>query len=161
MRVIECPAEYVPDITSPSIFLGGGITGCPDWQSDMIQRFDDLDYGTLVNPRRAFFDVADPEATPVQIEWEFRHLQLVDAIMFWFPCETLCPIALFELGAAATRQAKIFVGCHPEYARRIDVEHQLRLLRPDVTVSLSLDGVELSVRRWLLHDLLRGVKWTQ
>lgn len=149
MNVVECPAEFTPSLKTVSIFLGGGITNCPVWQDDMIERLIDVDHLTLVNPRRASFDVTDPTATPFQIDWEYRHLHKVDAIMFWFPCETLCPITLFELAAAATRGDRIFVGCHPDYARRIDIQHQLSLLRPDVQVWTSLDGVELEIRRWL------------
>lgn len=149
MNVVECPVEFVPSLKNVSVFLGGGITSCPNWQADMISRLGDVDGLTLVNPRRSSFDVTDPTATPFQIDWEYRHLHKVDAIMFWFPCETLCPITLFELGAAAARGDRIFVGCHPEYARRIDVQHQLAHSRPDVHVWMSLDGIELDIRRWL------------
>lgn len=149
MRVIECPTEYERIAGEQYVFLGGGITNCPDWQQDMIVRLRDVENLALANPRRSSFDVTDPNATPFQIDWEFRHLHAVDAIMFWFPCETLCPITLFELGAAATRGDRIFVGCHPEYARLLDVHHQLSHLRPDVTVWTSLVGVELEIRRWI------------
>jgi hypothetical protein len=37
--------------------------------------------------------------------------------MFWFPCETLCPITLYELGAwtvlAPQTGTKLFVGACP------------------------------------------------
>ena len=31
MKYIEAPA-IVTEIESPSVFLAGGISGCPDWQ---------------------------------------------------------------------------------------------------------------------------------
>jgi len=40
-----------------------------------------------------------------------------------FPCETLCPITLYELGTwsilSQQTGAKLFVGCHPEYKRKV------------------------------------------
>src|SRR5262245_39813726 len=90
---IEPPAEY--DGPGPSLFLAGGITGCPDWQAETISLFADLPL-VLLNPRRRDFPINDPSAGPSQIEWEHRHLRRADAVLFWFPRETLCPIALYE-----------------------------------------------------------------
>jgi len=77
----------------------------------------------IFNPRRASFDVSDPSQTEVQIMWEFRYLRKANAILFWFPKETLCPITLYELGqwsvlSQQTRTA-LFVGTHPEYQRKV------------------------------------------
>lgn len=126
---------------TPLIFLAGGITGCPDWQSDVIKLLDSYD-GVILNPRRAEFDINDDAVAIEQIEWEFEHLdycRIVDwqhggprVVMFWFPKESVCPIALFELGKfveiAFNDEAIIEVGCHPEYPRKFDVETQLSLV---------------------------------
>jgi hypothetical protein len=135
-RVIECPTRY--EGAGPSLFLAGGITGCPDWQREMIahlakSRFD------LLNPRRAAFPIADPSAADEQIRWEHEHLRRADAILFWFAAEQLQPIALYELGAWSMTKKPLFVGADPGYARRRDVEIQTGLVRPDVVVVSSLD----------------------
>lgn len=84
-----------------------------------------------------------------QIEWEFRHLGRATAVLFWFPPETLCPIALFELGGRAANGAQtLFVGTHPEYRRRLDVRIQLSLARPEVAVVSDIPTLAEQVRAW-------------
>lgn len=123
-----------------SVFLAGGITGCPDWQQDMRRLLRDADL-ILLNPRRANFPIGDPDAAQEQIAWEHNHLREASAILFWFPCETLCPIVLYELGAWSMANKPIFVGVHPDYSRRRDVEIQTRLARPEVEIVYSLEDL--------------------
>lgn len=112
------------------LFLAGGITNCPDWQAQALEALKDTELAVF-NPRRADFPIHDPSAAEEQIRWEYRYLTLCHhswngAILFWFPKETLCPIALFELGAHL-RAHTIFIGTHPEYQRRRDVVLQSEL----------------------------------
>lgn len=62
-------------------------------------------------------------------EWEFKGLQNSTDILFWFPCETLCPITLYEYGRylAKYSDVNIFVGAHPAYQRLKDLHIQTRL----------------------------------
>lgn len=143
MRYIEAP---IPDDgIGISVFLAGGITGCPDWQSEIMGKLvnDDI---TVLNPRRADFPIHDPGAAREQIYWEHTHLRKADVILFWFPCETLCPIVLYELGAWSMTNKSIVVGVHPDYQRRADVEIQTELARPDVTVVHSLNALVDALR---------------
>ena len=146
MTYIEALDEY--DGTGPSLFLAGGISGTHDWQAELVALLADLPL-VLLNPRRRNFPMDDPSAAQAQIEWEFRHLRRATAVVFWFPPETLCPIALFELGGriAATKQA-LFVGTHPDYKRRLDVEIQLQLARPEVAVVSDIATLAGQVRTW-------------
>ena len=138
MHYIESPGSFESKYLDPtSVFLAGGITGCPDWQQEIRGLLQDSDL-VLVNPRRADFPIHDPNAALEQITWEHNCLRLVDAILFWFPCETMCPIVLYELGAWSMTNKPIFVGVHPRYQRRQDVEIQTGLVRPDVQVVYSL-----------------------
>jgi hypothetical protein len=151
-QYIEAPAEYEPG-SLPGVFLAGGITGCPDWQREMVALLRDLPVAIL-NPRRANFPIADPTAASAQIEWEFRHLRKADAILFWFPCETLCPISLYELGAwsrdrSGQKSKPLFIGVHPQYQRRADVEIQTNLVRPELRIAYALPDLAESVKRWL------------
>lgn len=148
MKVIQCP-DYQVFFLDYIVFLGGGISGCPDWQKEMIARFKHLDDKFVIaNPRRPNFDITDPKASSFQIEWEFNHLQLADAVIFWFPYNTLCPITLYELGVYAQAGVPLFVGCHPAYQRKFDVEKQLSLLRPDVVVHDNWEPLVKSVEDW-------------
>jgi len=134
-RVHQAPDPTLPGDRDTSIFLAGGITNCPDWQGEIIPLFKSKSL-LVFNPRRSFM----PENAKEQIVWEFRRLQMIKNILFWFPKETLCPITLYELGAAAQHFWKtLFVGTHPEYQRKLDVETQLGLLRPEIRIVSSLE----------------------
>jgi hypothetical protein len=124
----------------PSLFLAGGITGCPDWQSQLIDLLADAPFD-LFNPRRKNFPIQDPSAAAEQIAWEHRHLRQATAIAFWFAAEQLQPIVLYELGAWSMTRKQLFVGVHPAYQRRIDVEIQTRLARPEIRIVGSLEGL--------------------
>lgn len=138
MRYIEAPDSY--DGSGKSIFLAGGITGCIDWQAEMAGKLSQSAL-TLLNPRRVNFPIDDPSAAQAQIKWEHEHLRKASAILFWFPCETLCPITLYELGAWSMAAKPLFVGMHPEYQRRQDVEIQTGFARPDVKIVYSIEAL--------------------
>ncbi len=147
MKYIESPIWWSWKDGTQSIFLAGGITGCPDWQQDMRRRLDQTSL-TLINPRRADFPIGDPGAAQDQIKWEHEHLHRASGIMFWFCAETLNPIVLYELGAWSTTDKPIFVGVHPDYKRIQDVEIQTGLERPDVEVVFSLEALASNVEVW-------------
>jgi hypothetical protein len=143
-KYIECPKMW----GSPSLFMGGGISGCPDWQAQLVQELKDVDL-VLVNPRRKVFDVQNAANTRLQIRWEYLMLRRCDGILFWFPCESICPIVLFELGTHLMAPGKpLFIGMHPEYQRRIDVEEQTSIIRPDIEIVYSIPALAGQVRAW-------------
>ena len=144
MKYIESPKIMpTPDVSKTwtpegkSLFLAGGISGCENWQSRIVLYLRDVSI-ILLNPRRKDFPIDDPAAAQTQIEWEYDHLRRASMILFWFPCETLCPIVLYELGAWSMTDKKIFVGVHPEYKRRQDVEIQTKLVRPEIQIVYDL-----------------------
>ena len=141
MRYIEAPSDYTEtDLGDTSVFLAGGITDCPDWQQEMVALLRDTDL-TLLNPRRANFPAHDPNAVQTQVTWEHHALRDALVISFWFPKETLCPIVLYELGAWSMTGKPMFVGVHPDYIRRQNVEIQTRLARPEVEIVYSLEAL--------------------
>ncbi len=141
-KYIEAPEEF--DGQGQSLFCAGGITGCPNWQREMIELLQSTPW-VLLNPRRANFPIDQPNASRKQIEWEYKHLRLAQAILFWFPCESICPIVLYELGAWSMTEKPLFVGVHPDYKRRQDVELQTELARPDVKIVYSLEALAKQV----------------
>ncbi len=145
MNYIEAPTAYTG--IGPSLFLAGGITGTQDWQALMTQMLADTTW-TILNPRRQVY-LQNSAAGVEQIRWEFHHLRCATARLFWFPAETLCPIALFELGAWSRTREALFVGVHPDYQRRFDVHTQLALARPDITVAGSLDELAAQAAGYL------------
>ena len=149
MKYIEAPKNYERQLDKISIFLAGGITGCPKWQDEVTMKLIDTNL-VVINPRRKHFPINDPSAAEQQITWEYNHLRIADMILFWFPKETLCPIVLYELGAWSTMDKPIFVGVHPQYQRRKDVEIQTKLIRPNVEVVYSLNELVEQIKLELL-----------
>ena len=111
------------------LFLAGGISNCPDWQTDAALTLETMDELVVANPRRSEgLEKTGVEAAK-QIAWEHDALKRADTILFWFPEETLCPITLFELGVQVGKlDKKMFVGAHPNYARRFDIVQQMSLV---------------------------------
>ena len=154
MTLFRAPEVVPVEHLKNSLFLAGGIgvgAVVPDWQSAFAARFADT-HLCLLNPRRDDYPADDPNALRQQIEWEHRYLKAASAISFWFVAETLCPITLYELGAWANgcdeagRKKPIFVGAHPDYARRADLFVQLSLVRPEVEIVATLGELEAQVR---------------
>ena len=137
MKYIESPHKYENKPGKASVFLAGGITGCPDWQQEVTVFFQPTNI-VILNPRRKHFPINTPDAASEQINWEFEHLRKADVILFWFPKESICPIALYELGAWTRTEKHIFIGMHPGYERRQDIEIQTRLRRPGSRIVYSL-----------------------
>ena len=144
MHYIEALQTY--DGKEPSLFLAGGITGCPDWQQEMITALSNTSL-VVFNPRRTQF-FSHKDAAKEQIIWEYTHLCKATAISFWFPQETLCPIALYELGAWSMTNKKIFIGVHPAYQRIQDVRIQTALARPDVQIVTSIEYLAQDIVSW-------------
>ncbi len=145
MEYIEAPKYWGGE--GQSLFIAGGITDCPDWQKDLIEHLKDTGL-VLLNPRRRTFNTERLSESADQIKWEHLHLKKADAVSFWFPKETLCPITLYELGTWSAKGKKIFVGVHPEYRRRKDVEVQTALARPDVTVVYDIKELSKQIKNW-------------
>ena len=137
VRYVQAPQPY--DGPGPALFLAGGITGCADWQAEAAAMLRGTPGLTVLNPRRAAFDVADPAAATAQITWEHTHLRRADVVLFWFAAGgSVQPITLYELGVHVTRGVPLAVGADPGYPRRLDVEVQLALARPGLRVHDTL-----------------------
>lgn len=71
MKVITAVEPLVHDgadvVGCPSVFLAGGITNCPQWQQEVIDRLQGYEIEcTILNPRRANFPIGDPSAAREQ-----------------------------------------------------------------------------------------------
>lgn len=146
MTYIEAPQMYTGH--ERSVFLAGGLSHTKNWQQELCDLLLDEPV-VLFNPRRAVYPHEQIDAAKEQIAWEFSHLRKADAISFWFPEESVSPIALFELGAHTMTQKPIFIGVHPQYERRIDIEIQMSLVRPDITIVHSLHDLGARIREWV------------
>jgi hypothetical protein len=129
-------------LSALTVFTAGGITDCPDWQGEVPALLAGLLPGrpvVVLNPRRPSFPIDDPTAAAGQVAWEYAHLRLATAVLFWFPGgPSVQPIAFGELLAMAEAGRPIAVGADPGYLRQADVVLQLGHARPDVVVRDSL-----------------------
>jgi hypothetical protein len=146
MKLITCPEVYVPCLGDFSVFLGGGITGCDDWQSELAVKLSGEPDLILVNPRRQHFDITNASVSFEQRNWEYHNIKNSYLKLFWYPNTALCPITLYETGVSAARGDNMVVGVQPGYARIDDVVHQLEMIRPDVKVVYSLNALCAQVR---------------
>lgn len=149
---VQCPnkLEVIPSSDSKSIFFAGGISNCPFWQDELKSKVFAFDLKDLIiyNPRRSEeFDFKNESY--FQINWEFKNLKLSNAVSFWFPKESICPISLLELGTCLNDKTKtVFIGCHPEYPRIVDVKIQTSFYRPDVKIVEKLDDLANEIKVW-------------
>jgi hypothetical protein len=164
VKLIQCPDIHShTEDWSKTIFLGGSITGAEPWQDKMVEMLWRTNL-KIINPRRNEFDVSNKRLTKEQILWEFGHLRNSSAYIFWFSWETVAPITLYELGVRIGQAAcwqdiygvykPIFVGVHPDYPRRLDIEEQLMLVRISDKVKIdivyTLDELAEKVIEWSL-----------
>jgi hypothetical protein len=112
------------------VFLAGGISNCPDWQSDVL-RFVNTDQFDVINPRRLEGLAKEGDDAKEQIRWEFMALEQAQIVLFWFPKESICPIALLEYGKFLERSTKegirVIAGYEQSYPRAFDLEEQTQL----------------------------------
>jgi hypothetical protein len=151
--IIEAPNEVysLKNHENIKLFLAGGITDCPDWQSTIINNLIDEPNLTIYNPRRADFPINDPNASEEQITWEYNHLKEADMIIYWFSKGSINPIVLYELGKWGTSIDKpIYIGIDKDYTRSVDVEIQTKLANPHTKIVYSLDELSEIVKEKLL-----------
>lgn len=128
LKVIQAPEPIgVIRESSVKLFLAGGISGCQNWQSKMIDILQKTPTSDMVifNPRRDGDLAQEGDEASRQIAWEQAAMCRSNVISFWFPKETLCPITLFELGYAVGLKKKMAVGIEPGYLREFDIRVQL------------------------------------
>lgn len=147
MNVLVAPEKSLWRLRT---FLAGGISNCRNWQDEFIRTVHETHTNVIfVNPRREQFDVSNEIQTDIQIEWEYKELSLASLVVFYFCEETVCPIALYELGFLANSNKNLIVGYDPNYSRRLDIVKQLSLARPDVTVCEGLDNTIKAYKEFL------------
>ncbi|MBV9446852.1 MAG: nucleoside 2-deoxyribosyltransferase domain-containing protein [Streptosporangiaceae bacterium] len=136
MIYVEAPSRI--DTKGDTLFLAGGISGCPDWQHEAVSMLRHTPY-IVLNPRRTAFPSGDRVAMSEQVAWEYSGLRAANVVVFWFPPSGLQPIALYELGAVTAMGKPVSVGAHPQYCRRIDLELQLEAAQVSAKVCDTLD----------------------
>ena len=86
-----------------SVFLAGGISGCPNWQKEVIEHlgdYPDTDDLIVFNPRGDIFekDEIDKDDLYVQWRWENYFLKNIDIFSIYF-CEGKSQsFSMYELG---------------------------------------------------------------
>lgn len=115
------------DMSKNHVFLAGSIEmgKAEDWQSQMTQFFNELDWGVF-NPRRDDWDSSwkqdfDNPQFFQQVSWELNALDVADFILLYLVPETLSPISLYEFGRYS-QSGKIAVVCPEGFWRKGNIE---------------------------------------
>jgi hypothetical protein len=143
--------SQIRNIITKSIFLYGGISGCPNWQFRAKQKLSCITDLFIINPRRETYDINNSGIALDQIEWEYTYSKLAKQRMFWFCKETVQPITLYELGKELGQvicaidngyaTAPIFVGVDSRYPRALDVREQMKYITPEIPIYSNLEGI--------------------
>jgi len=101
MQMIVAPNDSI-SFEKPSVFLGGAITGAPDWQASAIEMLSQT-FATCFNPRRpeGFVGPAHPKYHQLyreQVSWEHKYLLAAEVVLFWLPKEAAAITTRFEIG---------------------------------------------------------------
>lgn len=151
MKIITAPNfedtdnDYGNDVT---LFLGGGITNCPDWQKGVLGVLKDYDRShpgvlnnlVVFNPRREKFDMSNRDEAKKQIEWEYNMIRNSKIFSMYFSDgESDQPICMYELGNVLGKYSqdireyglygtkRLVITSNPDYKRHFDVVTQTRL----------------------------------
>lgn len=160
MQYVEAPKQMPVPTGMKVLFLAGGITNCPDWQKELVDKLGHIQNLLVLNPRRKNFPIHDPDASLEQIRWEHQYLRVAGGITFWFARGSLNPIVLFEYGKELGRREgehhkelkQLFVGCDPEYERIRDVKIQTGLENRDIEISTQLARMVERIHGWCLKE---------
>lgn len=162
MLVITAPTNYEASALQTTIFLGGGIQKCWEWQQaciDEIKRLakvHKINTSNLViyNPRRPVFDKdAKTREIQKQIEWEYHHLEYCDIFSMYFcESESVQPICMYELGRNVAKKFhqytperaanSIVVSAEIGYSRYLDVAYQLFCVYGEKDFGKAMTGMK-------------------
>jgi len=149
IRALESLPFRITTTWNKILYLAGGIRSTHDWRSEVEEALKDTNL-TIINPVHIGFTEKSAIAQHNQIAWEQMAISLSDAILFWFTPETLCPMTLYELGYAMSRgEQRLFIGTDPCYARRVDVQVQLKLIQPKIRIHTELGPLIEEVFTWI------------
>lgn len=160
MKYIQCPTIYQPKPTDYSVFLAGGITGCDDWQTWVVEElktFKLVKNLVVINPRRENWNSSIKNEE--QIGWEFDHIKKASSVCFYFTPPTLNPITLLEYGKLLVSNKDLTVCVHPDYARKEDVYIQTRLERPYQIIHNELEKMPYSINvKYIFHTNTKNAR---
>ena len=166
--LVRTSPQNIYDIVSPSVFLAGGITDCPEWQNEIIKHLDLFHFGTLFNPRRKDFDITIKDAAKKQVTWEFNALEVCNIFSIWFSDgKSVQPICMYELGRNVTRFAehqkldRVLIGVDPKYKRKEDVYIQMELLGIVNPIVCSLEAHAKQIKQTVIGIYERSILYVK
>lgn len=157
------PKTYVPEISTPLIFLAGPIRSAPDWQSKAVlilshNSGSDL---TIASPRRDhgpevadYIVVGDNDHFSRQRAWERHYLDIASktgTIMFWLPGEEIHDpnkvygaMTRIELGQWMTNyrhdsSVRVVIGSDGRFPEMHSIEYDLSLDMPGKRIYGTLE----------------------
>ena len=174
MKVITAIEDYRPQENDICVFLAGGITNCPNWQKEVINRLNEnvnIETLCVFNPRRENFPIHDPNASLEQIAWEYKWLEHMDIFSMYFSSgESDQPICMYELGRNILRmqnrypsdwEKRIIITAENGYKRKNDVIIQTGLATHDkvyVDTRITLNGMLTQEHADYIYKAYRNIE---
>jgi len=153
-RHIISPVEYQKERseTRKSVFLAGSAAFFFFLEfREMLEK----DHVVFLDPKNTDLDLICRSTT---LKWEIEHIEKADVLLAWIPegdpssTRTLSLTTLFELGRFAEMKEKpLIVGISPKHYLFSEIHRQLRVLRPDAVVVVSLEELAERLREKLDH----------
>lgn len=130
----------------PTVFLAGGIVGCPDWQNQVMQGLSDLRI-LFFNPRHDK-DGKDIHFNSKVDQWVENWIIRTGLVAFWFCKETTQHKWIFQLGRMSDKVKPIIVGLHPDYKFAQDIQNLFILSRVRARLVYNIEDLIDKIRQF-------------
>jgi len=164
LKILEAPSK-LKSLNKIKLFLAGGISNCPNWQNEIIEKIKSekypqtknmFEHTDIFNPRRKKMSKKiSRNKLKEQIIWEHNKLKESNIILFWFSKGSLNPITLFEYGKYLPTAMRLVVGIDPEYERKDDVIIQTRVIRTSQKINNSLEDLYEDLKSTIFEEIIR------
>ena len=181
MKVVTAPDFIIPNRNKyVTVFLAGGITNCPDWQSETINELKKFEVENnkelnliVYNPRRESFDIDTESERDKQIEWEFKYINSVDIFSMYFcNSESVQPICMYELGMRigrlmerpaidSHRGCRTVVSIEKGFKREYDIYKQLNLACWEIGINYNATPYSHAMHIIMEYMLIADEKFAQ
>lgn len=155
---VQAPHD-VPPGTDNTVFMAGSIEMgvAENWQTRLVNAFDDEPNLTFLNPRRDDWDSSWVQSIHnaqfnQQVTWELDGLEQSNMVLFYFDPDTKSPITLLELGFVAgfRNPYNVVVCCPMGFWRKGNVD--ILCKRWGIQVVETMDELIVAVKEKLYGE---------
>ena len=156
--ILNCPNTLENRKKDWHVFLGGAITGAPDWQHSMPEKEGIV----WICPRMTKYEgVIEP-----QVNWENEYMRSSDIILFWIPepledfnlADSYAKTTRTEFGEYLAKGKKIIFGCYSGFPGEKYFEQKLKQYNQN-EVYHSLEDCIKAIEKYIFFCNLNTKKY--